>query len=171
MEFYIGQIFEDIYPSEAADWCNGNNAMIVEIDPVVRTMTEEYETVEEGTKVIPAVTHIETDEDGNEYEVIDEPEHEETIYNPVVKTREIEKELRRFEIVAIPEPTIEEQNEIIKQRRANLYAELIDPLHAQKQRKTVLGTWTETDEAEYVAEVKRQTLIIQTDNPYVDNPV
>ena len=69
--------------------------------------------------------------------------------------------------VVVVEPTIEEQNEAIKQTRANLYAELIDPLHAEKQRMTVLGTWTEADEANYVVEVKRQTLIIQTDNPYV----
>lgn len=33
MEYYIGQIFEDMYPSEAAEWCNNNNAMIVEIEP------------------------------------------------------------------------------------------------------------------------------------------
>lgn len=167
MEFYIGQIFEDIYPPEAVDWCNSNNAMIVEIDPVVRTVSEEYETVEEETKVIPAVTHIETDEDGNEHEVIDEPELTEIVYNPVTKTCEVEKELRCFRIDAIPEPTVEEKNETIKQKRASLYSSLIDPLHAEKQRKVVLGTWTETDEAEYVAEVKRLTQIIQTDNPYI----
>lgn len=33
MEYYIGQIFEEMYPAEAADWCNHNNAMIVEIEP------------------------------------------------------------------------------------------------------------------------------------------
>lgn len=65
---------------------------------------------------------------------------------------------------ADPEPT----NEDIKLRRARLYAELIDPLHAQKQRKTVLGEWTEADEAEYVAEVKRLTAKIQVENPYVE---
>lgn len=27
-EFYIGQIFEDVYPPEAAIWCNANNAYI-----------------------------------------------------------------------------------------------------------------------------------------------
>lgn len=70
--------------------------------------------------------------------------------------------------VLVPEPTIEEKNEAIRQRRASLYAELIDPLHAQKQRKVVLGEWTEELEAEYVAEVKRLTLIIQTDNPYIE---
>lgn len=171
MEFYIGQIFEDIYPPEAADWCNSNNAMIVEIDPVVRTVTEEYETVEEEIKVVPAVAHIETDEEGNEHEVIDEPEHEETIHNPVTKTREVEKELRCFRIDAIPEPpepTVEEKNEAIKQTRANLYAELIDPLHAQKQRKVVLGEWSEIDEKKYVEQVKALTAKIQEENPYIE---
>jgi len=60
------------------------------------------------------------------------------------------------------------KNSVIKQARAAQYAELIDTLHAEKLRKTVLGEWTEADEAEYVAEVKRQTLIIQTDNPYIE---
>lgn len=32
-EYYIGQIFEGIYPPEAADWCNNNNAYIDEIEP------------------------------------------------------------------------------------------------------------------------------------------
>ena len=70
--------------------------------------------------------------------------------------------------IIVPEPTIEEKNEAIRQARAGLYAQLIDPLHAQKQRKVVLGEWTEADEGEYVVEVKRQTLIIQTDNPYIE---
>lgn len=34
MEYYVGQIFEEMYPSEAADWCNENDKVIVEIDPV-----------------------------------------------------------------------------------------------------------------------------------------
>lgn len=67
-----------------------------------------------------------------------------------------------------PEPTIEEKNEAIRQTRASLYAELIDPLHAQKQRKVVLGEWSEIDEAEYVAKVKELTAKIQEENPYVE---
>lgn len=67
-----------------------------------------------------------------------------------------------------PQQPVEEKNAQAKETRANLYAELIDPLHAEKQRKVVLGTWTEANEAEYIAEVKRQTLIIQTDNPYIE---
>ena len=30
-EFYIGQIFEGIYPPEAAYWCNANNAYIEDL--------------------------------------------------------------------------------------------------------------------------------------------
>lgn len=71
--------------------------------------------------------------------------------------------------IVVPEPTIEEKNEAIRQTRASLYAELIDPLHAQKQRKVVLGEWTEEMEAEYVAQVKALTAKIQAENPYVDN--
>ena len=70
--------------------------------------------------------------------------------------------------VVVVEPTIEEQNEAIKQTRANQYATLIDPLHAEKQRKVVLGTWTEEMEAEYVAKVKELTEQIQTENPYIE---
>ena len=70
--------------------------------------------------------------------------------------------------VVIPEPTIEEKNEAIRQTRAGLYAKLTDPLHAQKQRKVVLGEWTEEMEAEYVAQVKVLTAKIQEENPYVE---
>ena len=70
--------------------------------------------------------------------------------------------------IVIPEPTIEEKNEAIRQTRAGLYAELTDPLHAEKQRKTVLGEWTEEMEAEYVAQVKVLTAKIQEENPYVE---
>jgi coenzyme F420-reducing hydrogenase delta subunit len=67
-----------------------------------------------------------------------------------------------------PQQTVEEKNEAIKRTRANLYAELIDPLHAEKQRKVVLETWTETDEAEYVEQVKALTAKIQEENPYIE---
>ena len=70
--------------------------------------------------------------------------------------------------IVIPEPTIEEKNEAIRQTRASLYAELTDPLHAEKQRKTVLSEWTEEMEAEYVAQVKVLTAKIQEENPYVE---
>ena len=70
--------------------------------------------------------------------------------------------------VIIPEPTIEEKNEASRKTRASLYAKLTDPLHAQKQRKVVLGEWTEELESEYVAQVKALTKQIQDENPYVE---
>ena len=33
MEYYIGQVFDGMYPPEAAIWCNENNAQIDEIEP------------------------------------------------------------------------------------------------------------------------------------------
>ena len=66
-----------------------------------------------------------------------------------------------------PEPTIDEQNAVISDKRASEYARLIDPLHAEKVRKTVLGEWTEELELEYVAQVKALTKQIQDENPYV----
>lgn len=32
-EYYIGQIFIGMYPTDAAEWCNNNNAYIDEIEP------------------------------------------------------------------------------------------------------------------------------------------
>lgn len=76
--------------------------------------------------------------------------------------------VRQYQIVAIPEPTVEEKNEFIRATRADLYAKLIDPLHAEKQRKVVLGTWTSANEAEYAEQVKVLTAKIQEENPYVE---
>lgn len=62
----------------------------------------------------------------------------------------------------IPAPTKEQQ----EQARANAYASEIDPLHARKARKTILGEWTEEDEAEYVAKVKELSAEIAERYPY-----
>ena len=32
MDFEIGQVFDDMYPPEAADWCNSNGAYIEELE-------------------------------------------------------------------------------------------------------------------------------------------
>lgn len=69
--------------------------------------------------------------------------------------------------IVVPEPTIDEQNAVISDKRASEYARLIDPLHAEKARKVVLGEWTEELESEYVAQVKALTKQIQDENPYV----
>lgn len=116
-EYYIGQIFEETYPSAVATWCNRNNARIVEIDPITKEVEETYVEIvpTEQEQVIPA----EYDENG---EVVVE-EHTETIVVdvPEERTRTVEKTFRRYEIQAIPEPTEEE----IKQARiAELKAQL-----------------------------------------------
>ena len=68
----------------------------------------------------------------------------------------------------VPEPTVEEQNEKIRQTREALYAKHIDKLHSQKDRKVACGVWTEELEAEYIAKVKKLTEQIQNENPYVE---
>ena len=68
----------------------------------------------------------------------------------------------------LPEPTIEEQNEQIRQRRAYLYAELVDPLHAQKTKDTIMGEWSDEKEQEYIAKVKELTIKIRNENPYIE---
>ena len=105
-DFYVGQIFKDEYPVEAADWCNSNGKTIVEIEP--------------------------------------------------------ENGVRRFEIQELPAPTREE----ISALREQAYIKEVDVLHAQKDRKTILGTWTEEDEANYIAEVKRRSEDIANRYPY-----
>lgn len=49
-EFYIGQIFENTYPPEAAIWCNENNAFIDGVDNVY--------TIKENPEPLPP-THEE----------------------------------------------------------------------------------------------------------------
>lgn len=61
-----------------------------------------------------------------------------------------------------PAPTHEE----IAKLREQAYVLEIDPLHAQRQRKTILGTWTEEDEATYLAEVKARSEDIANRYPY-----
>lgn len=68
----------------------------------------------------------------------------------------------------LPEPTVEEKNEQIRQTRANLYAEHVDPLHAQKTKDVIMGEWSDEKEEAYIAEVKRLTLQIREENPYID---
>lgn len=119
-EFYIGQIFDGVYPPEAAIWCNANKAFIIETGSVMLFVPEEYEETLQTPIKYSAMTHIEIDEDGNEHEIIDQPEHEEIVEEIVVKTREVEKEVRQYQIVAIPEPTLEELQARIRTIRNQL---------------------------------------------------
>lgn len=59
-------------------------------------------------------------------------------------------------------------NSFMSNLRKGLYSSLIDPLHAEKQRKVVLGVWTEEMETEYIAKVKELTEQIQNENPYIE---
>ena len=59
------------------------------------------------------------------------------------------------------------KNEVISKRRESLYVELVDPLHAERQKNTILGEWTDQDEEEYVAKVKAYTKKIREENPYI----
>ena len=61
-----------------------------------------------------------------------------------------------------PAPTQEE----ISALREQAYIKEVDVLHAQRQRKNVLGTWTEEDEANYIAEVKRLSADVANRYPY-----
>ena len=61
-----------------------------------------------------------------------------------------------------PSPTKEE----ISALREQAYIKEVDVLHAQKDRKTVIGTWTEEDEENYIAEVKRRSEDIANRYPY-----
>ena len=106
MTFEIGQIFEGEYPPEAADWCNENNAYIEEIEPVTKLVDEEFLLVE-----------AEYDEMG---ELISEAQYD---------TKQVEARVRRFQIVAIPEPTEQELAEQAlaqaKQERAEAVANIV----------------------------------------------
>lgn len=87
------------------------------------------------------------------------------------KIAETEREIAEIDGMYVYADTAEykeAKNAEIAKVRGNLYTEMIDPLHAQKQRKTVLGEWSEIDEAEYVAKVKGLTEKIQKENPYVE---
>lgn len=123
------------------------------------------------------VTVTDYDEEGNEI-----GQHEETRFVPTYTEETVDEAIVEYADSDIekaytgeyylagyaPQQPVEEKNEAIRQTRASLYAELTDPLHAEKQRKTVLGEWTEEMEAEYVAQVKVLTAKIQEENPYVE---
>lgn len=49
-EYYIGQIFKEEYPAEAAYWCNENNCFIDEIEPLQGIRRFEIFAVPEPTE-------------------------------------------------------------------------------------------------------------------------
>lgn len=98
----LGTIFTLDEYAEAYAYAVKNGCKIEEIEPTTGLVVEQYEEIEQQTV-------IETDEDGNEREVI--------VDVPVIKEREVMKEIRRYQIVAIPEPTIEEQQARVRAKR------------------------------------------------------
>lgn len=73
-------------------------------------------------------------------------------------------------VVKNPEPLPPTTEEISKMREQAYIIE-VDVLHAKKQRKTILCTWTEEDEAEYIAEVKARSEDIANRYPYPEEVV
>lgn len=67
-----------------------------------------------------------------------------------------------------PQQTVEEKNEQTKQKRAALYVEHVDPLHAQKTKDIIMGEWSDEKEQEYIAKVKELTIKIRDENPYIE---
>ena len=135
-------------------------------------------------RIIPEKSHEEVipaeyDEDGNIIKdeeiikVIDEEERTETItvgdwYKSLgMEEMEVEQAYNGSWYVAgfapeKPAPTHEE----ISALREQAYINEVDILHAQRQRKTILGTWTKQDEANYIAEVKQLSEDIANRYPY-----
>ena len=58
MVYKVGQIFENIYTIECAEWCNNNNCYIEEIQPL-EDGTRRFEIKEN----LPPEPHIETEEE------------------------------------------------------------------------------------------------------------
>lgn len=69
-------------------------------------------------------------------------------------------------LLAIYNEPLPPTKEEVAKLREQAYIKEIDTLHAQRQRKTVLGTWTEEDEANYIAEVKSRSEDIANRYPY-----
>ena len=93
-------------------------------------------------------------------------------------TEELYNNLDRYiwngqEIVENPnyeQEEYERQYEEVRQQRENAYVEEVDILHAERQKNTVLGTWTEEDEAEYIQKVIERTNAIKERYPYPTPP-
>lgn len=116
-EYYIGQIFEDMYPSDAVDWCKANNGQIVEIDPIDKEIEETYtEMVEVEKEVILSAQY---DDEG--HEIVPENTEIEIVTEPQEKTRTVVVTVRRFEIQEVPAPS---EEQIKQQRITELKAQL-----------------------------------------------
>ena len=72
-------------------------------------------------------------------------------------------------IVEITKPalTIEEQNELIRQTRENLYRQNTDILTLEKLRRQATGNWTIADEEQYISKIKAESEKIVSENKYI----
>ena len=93
--FEIAQIFEKTYPPEAALWCDKNRAYIEEITPEPRK--EERQELVRDEVFVDAVLNEKGEEVTPAYTI---PAEFRTYTETVL--------VRRFQIVSIPEPTLEE---------------------------------------------------------------
>jgi hypothetical protein len=58
MDFYIGQVFEVMYPQEVAQWCMENNAYVAEIDSINDNRMFEIKAIPEPTEYEKAQARI-----------------------------------------------------------------------------------------------------------------
>lgn len=117
------------------------------------------------------------DEDGNKI-----GQHEETRFVPMFTEETVDEEIKEYAETDIekaytgeyylagfaPQQSVEEKNEQIRQTRAALYTEHVDPLHAQKAKDIIMGEWSDEKEQEYIAKVKELTIKIRNENPYIE---
>ena len=131
--FEIGQIFKDVYPPEAALWCNENSAFIDEIEPITKLVDEEYLVADEVY-----------DEEGN---LVSDAQYE---------TKQVEKTIRRFQIVAIPEPTPEEIAKQVQKELTDAVQRVLDSKAQELNYDNCLSvcSYIETGVAKFDAEGK-----------------
>lgn len=86
-------------------------------------------------------------------------------FNELMDKRDLPKRYFQINEIIVPEPQPPTKEEISALREQAYFKE-VDILHAQRQRKTILGTWTEEDEKNYIAEVKQLSEDIANRYPY-----
>ena len=110
--YTTGQIFEGSYPPAVAQWCKKNRAYVKEIEAVTR---------QQEKKIL--ISEAEFDDEGN----MISPERYKTVIEDV--------RVRRFQIVAIPEPTPEEQEAALQKHYTDIVQRLLDADHMIIQRR------------------------------------
>ena len=102
MEFEYGQIIEGRDPN-AVVWCNEHRAILVEVEPITRAEKQEI-----------LVKEVEYDENG------------EIVSEAVYETKEVEVTVQRYQITALPEPTVEEIQERIQKQLTDAVQHVLD---------------------------------------------